>query len=267
MEILVLTDDPEFDSAMPPIALLTPPARYAPLTAAAPALTPAVNAAIVDARTDLLAARTACRRLAAVRPGVGVVAVLGEGDLVAVDMDWGIDEVVLPAVGAAELHTRLRLAVGRRHGTVEKPSPTVIRLGDLLLDEASYTAFAGDRPIELTLTEFKLLTYLARHPGRAFTRDHLLREVWGHGCGHTKTVDVHVQRLRAKLGRPYESLVDTVRGVGYMAVQPRHPRPAATRRRRNIVRSGDAANTGPDARRGITSGLTDSGLLAPRSTA
>jgi DNA-binding response OmpR family regulator len=263
MEILVLTDDPEFDSVMPPIVLLTPPARYTPLTAPAPALAPAVDAAIVDARTDLLAARATCRRLAAASPVVGVVAVVGEGDLVAVDMDWGIDEVVLPAVGPAELTTRLRLAISRRRGNVEKPAPTVVQLGDLLLDEASYTVFAGHREVDLTLTEFKLLNYLARHPGKAFTRDHLLREVWGHGCGHAKTVDVHVQRLRAKLGKPYESLVDTVRGVGYMAVQPRQLRPIPTGRWRNVVRSRDRRNTGPDGRRRITSGTSRAGRVSP----
>jgi DNA-binding response OmpR family regulator len=256
MEILVLTDDSEFDSVMPPVALLAPTARYAALTAGQVA---AVDAAIVDARTDLLAARAACRRLAAVSPDVAVVAVVGEGDLVAVDADWGLDEVVLPTVGPAELHARLRLAFSRRRGNVEKPAPTLVQLGDLLLDEAGYSVLAGDQRIDLTLTEFKLLSYLARHPGRAFTRDHLLREVWGHGCGHTKTVDVHVQRLRAKLGKPYESLVDTVRGVGYMAVQPKLPRSAANSRWGAMVRSRNRRRTGSGSRRRITS-------VAPRST-
>lgn len=266
MEILVLTDDPEFDSVMPPIALLTPPARYAPLTAAAPALAPAADVAIVDARTDLLAARNTCRRLAAVSPEIGLVAVVADGDLVAVDMDWGIDEVVLPAVGPAELHTRLRLAMSRRRLNSEKPASTVVQLGDLLLDEASYSVSAGERRIDLTLTEFKLLNYLGRHPGRAFTRDHLLREVWGHGCGHTKTVDVHVQRLRAKLGRPYESLVDTVRGVGYMAVQPRQLRSATSGRWRTIARSRDAGSARTDVRLRTTSAITGGGRVVPRST-
>jgi DNA-binding response OmpR family regulator len=266
MEILILTDDPEFDSVMPPVALLTPPARYGPLTSAPPALAPTVEVAIVDARTNLLAARNICRRLAAVSPEIGLVAVVANGDLVAVDMDWGIDELVLPTVGPAELHTRLRLAISRRRGHSEKPASTVIQLGDLLLDEASYSVFAGERRIDLTLTEFKLLNYLGRHPGRAFTRDHLLREVWGHGCGHTKTVDVHVQRLRAKLGRPYESLVDTVRGVGYMAVQPRQLRSTAGGRWRTIVRPRDTGSAGPEARRRITPGITGAGRVVPRST-
>jgi DNA-binding response OmpR family regulator len=233
METLILTDDPEFESVMPAVALLTPPARYAPLAGAALG----VDAAIVDARTDLLAARTTCRRLAAASPTVAVLALVGQGDLVAVDTDWGLDDVVLPAVGPAELHARLRLAISRRRKIAEKPAPSLVQLGDLLLDEASYGVLAGDRNIDLTLTEFKLLDYLARHPGRAFTREHLLREVWGEGCGHTKTVDVHVQRLRAKLGEPYETLVDTVRGVGYMAAQPKPARSAANGRWGTIVRS------------------------------
>lgn len=247
MKVLVLTDDPGFDSVLPSLAFLTPPPRVMPMTLGPSADADTTDAAIVDARTDLLAARTTCRRLAATSPTVAVLAVVLQGDLIAVDMDWGIDDVVLPGAGPAELHTRVRLATSRRSRDTQKRGPAAVRLGDLVLDEASFTAFAGDRRLDLTLTEFKLLDYLARHPGRAFTRDQLLTEVWGHGCGHTKTVDVHVQRLRAKLGSPYESLVDTVRGVGYMAVSRSRPRSAANGGRHTVVRSLDIRNAGPAA--------------------
>ena len=77
------------------------------------------------------------------------------------------------------------------------------------------------RPLDLTYKEFELLKYLAQHAGRVFTRAQLLQEVWGYDFfGGTRTVDVHVRRLRAKLGPEYESLIGTVRNVGYKAVRP-----------------------------------------------
>jgi DNA-binding response OmpR family regulator len=77
------------------------------------------------------------------------------------------------------------------------------------------------RPLDLTYKEFELLKYLAQHAGRVFTRAQLLHEVWGYDFfGGTRTVDVHVRRLRAKLGAEHESLIGTVRNVGYKAVRP-----------------------------------------------
>ena len=262
MQVLVLTDDPEFSSVMPSITLLTPPARYSALEAT-PLADAAADIAIVDARTDLLAACRACRMRAEAEPAVAVVAVVS--DLIAIDMDWGIDEVVLPDARPAELHMRLRLAQSRRRTNAKTHAPAVVQLGDLMLDEASYSVFAGNRRLDLTLTEFKLLDYLAKHPGQAFTRDELLRDVWGHPCGNAKTVDVHVQRLRAKLGTPYEALVDTVRGVGYMAVQPRRPRSTATSRWRDVVRTRDRRKTASDRRRRVSAGVSGAGWLAPGS--
>jgi DNA-binding response OmpR family regulator len=75
------------------------------------------------------------------------------------------------------------------------------------------------RVLDLTFKEFELLKFLAQHPGRVFTRAHLLQEVWGYDYfGGTRTVDVHVRRLRAKLGAEHEALIGTVRNVGYRFV-------------------------------------------------
>ncbi len=72
------------------------------------------------------------------------------------------------------------------------------------------------RPLDLTYKEFELLKYLAQHPGRVFSRAQLLQEIWGYDYfGGTRTVDVHVRRLRAKLGTEHEALIGTVRNVGY----------------------------------------------------
>ena len=111
-----------------------------------------------------------------------------------------------------------------------------IRNGDLSVDEATYSAKLKGRVLDLTFKEFELLKYLAQHPGRVFTRAQLLQEVWGYDYfGGTRTVDVHVRRLRAKLGPEHESLIGTVRNVGYRFVTPekvrarprRRPRPKA----------------------------------------
>ena len=90
-----------------------------------------------------------------------------------------------------------------------------------MVDEATYTAKIGGRPLDLTFKEFELLKFLAQHPGRVFSRQQLLQEVWGYDYfGGTRTVDVHVRRLRAKLGPENETLIGTVRNVGYRFVLP-----------------------------------------------
>ena len=97
--------------------------------------------------------------------------------------------------------------------------PDEIRSGDLTIDEATYSARLRGRVLDLTFKEFELLKFLAQHPGRVFTRAQLLQEVWGYDYfGGTRTVDVHVRRLRAKLGAEHEALIGTVRNVGYRFV-------------------------------------------------
>jgi DNA-binding response OmpR family regulator len=124
------------------------------------------------------------------------------------------DELVYP--GAPEAELRVRLAMLRRRAGVGDGS--VVRLGPLAIDTETYRVTAAGRPLDLTFKEFELLRFLAQHPGRVFTRPGLLREVWGYDFyGGTRTVDVHIRRLRAKLGPEHEHLIETVRGVGYRA--------------------------------------------------
>ena len=116
------------------------------------------------------------------------------------------------------MEARLRLAIGRK-ASLAPATPDEIRSGDLAIDEATYTARLRARALDLTFKEFELLKFLAQHPGRVFTRAHLLQEVWGYDYfGGTRTVDVHVRRLRAKLGTEHEALIGTVRNVGYRFV-------------------------------------------------
>jgi DNA-binding response OmpR family regulator len=91
-----------------------------------------------------------------------------------------------------------------------------IRSGEISIDEDSYTAKIKGRTLDLTFKEFELLKYLAQHPGRVFSRSQLLQEIWGYDYfGGTRTVDVHIRRLRSKLGPEFEAIIDTVRNVGY----------------------------------------------------
>ena len=97
----------------------------------------------------------------------------------------------------------------------------VLNVGALSIDETTYSARLESRPLDLTYKEFELLKFLAQHPGRVFSRSHLVQEVWGYDYfGGTRTVDVHVRRLRAKLGPEHEALIGTVRNVGYKFVRP-----------------------------------------------
>lgn len=221
MELLLLTSDPDPDSVLPSLSLLAHNVRPAPTEVASLLDAGTADIALVDARTDLAAARGLCRLLGSTGSSVPVVAVLTEGGLVAVNADWGLDDILLPGTGPAELDARLRLLVGRTGGAASPENSGKITLGELVIDEGTYTARLRGRPLDLTYKEFELLKYLAQHAGRVFTRAQLLQEVWGYDFfGGTRTVDVHVRRLRAKLGSEYESLIGTVRNVGYKAVRP-----------------------------------------------
>ena len=142
--------------------------------------------------------------------------------------------MVVASASPAEVEGRLRLVSERGNAPITGASTTddsertedgQIRSGDLVVDTNGYTASLHGRPIDLAYKEFELLKYLVQHPGRVFTRAQLLQEVWGYDYyGGTRTVDVHIRRLRAKLGGEYEHLIGTVRNVGYRSTRPRRGR-------------------------------------------
>ena len=174
---------------------------------------------LVDARYDLIQARTLCGLLSSTGVAASLVAVLSEGGLVALSADWGVDDVLLDTAGPAEVDARLKWATARRMAATTPADGAdggVTQAGELVIDEHSYSAKLRGRPLDLTYKEFELLKYLAQHPGRVFSRAQLLQEIWGYDYfGGTRTVDVHVRRLRAKLGTEHEALIGTVRNVGY----------------------------------------------------
>ena len=221
MEVLLISNEADFPSALPRLESFARSVRRAPLDDHHGWQLDGADVAMIDARTDLAAARRACRRLTADVPALAVVAVVALADFIEVDIDWHFDDVLLEAADAAELQARLRLAVTRRRNALEG----ALEFGDLLLHPDSYTASLGGKDLGLTATEFKLLAFLVQHAGRAFTRTRLMHEVWGYDCaGQVRTVDVHVRRLRAKLGAEYAALLETVRSVGYRVATPPEPR-------------------------------------------
>ncbi|MEB3030206.1 winged helix-turn-helix transcriptional regulator [[Mycobacterium] nativiensis] len=221
MELLLLTADLHPDAVLPSLSLLAHTVRTAPPEVSALLEAGSAEVVIVDARIDLAGARGLCRLLSTTAGSVPVVAVVTEGGLVAVNSEWGIDEILLPGTGPAETDARLRLLTGRQGSPAAEQASGKTTLGELVIDEGTYTARLRGRPLDLTYKEFELLKYLTQHVGRVFTRAQLLQEVWGYDFfGGTRTVDVHVRRLRAKLGPEYESLIGTVRNVGYKAVRP-----------------------------------------------
>jgi DNA-binding response OmpR family regulator len=192
---------------------------------------PDVDAVLVDAAANLNQARATCRRVRASAARVPLIALVREAGLVSVAVDWGVDDFVLTTSGPTEVATRLSMAVSRR-GTEAATGQELIHIGDLTIDPHSYTIKLRGESLALTYKEFELLRFLAQQPGRVFSRDQLLREVWGYDYfGGSRTVDVHVRRLRAKLGPRCETMIGTVRQVGYKFVAP----PAA-----GAPRAGDA---------------------------
>ncbi len=213
---------------LPSLALLGHVVRVMPLEVAPMLDAPPSDVIIVDARRELASARQTCRLLRTTGTSAPLIAIVTEGGLTAVAADWGIDDVVIADAGPAEVEARLRLTLGRAEFSQDIAASEEIRSGDLSIDEATYQARLGNRPLDLTFKEFELLKFLAQHPGRVFNRAQLLQEVWGYDYfGGTRTVDVHVRRLRAKLGPEREALIGTVRNVGYKFVaQPLSPLPA-----------------------------------------
>jgi DNA-binding response OmpR family regulator len=177
---------------------------------------PMPDVIVVDARHHLVSAKELLGQLADV--GLPLLAVISEGAWVAITAEWGVDDVILATAGPGEVEARIRLAIGR--AAVPAPAKVAeVRSGELVIDEATYSAKIRGVALDLTFKEFELLKFLAQHPRRVFTRAQLLAEVWGYEYfGGTRTVDVHVRRLRAKLGSENESLIGTVRNVGYKFV-------------------------------------------------
>ena len=164
---------------------------------------------VLDGRADLAGARMMARLFQSSGSTVPLLLVLTESGLAAVAADWGLSDLLLDTAGPAEFEARIRLLA------TSAANDGLISAGGIVIDDAAYSVLLEGEPLDLTYTEFELLKYLVQHPGRVFSREHLLADVWGYDYyGGTRTVDVHVRRLRAKLGSEHEALIGTVRNVG-----------------------------------------------------
>jgi len=219
--LLLLTSSTQSSfEVLPALALLPHHVRILPAEPAALLDAPPSDAVLVDGRHDLAQVRSLTRVIRTTGIECPLILILTEGGLAVAAADWGMDDVILTTAGPAELEARLRLAIGRVAAAAEGDGEShLISTSGLVVDDATYTAKLENRTLDLTFKEFELVKFLAQHPGRVFTRQQLLQEVWGYDYfGGTRTVDVHVRRLRAKLGADHETLIGTVRNVGYRFV-------------------------------------------------
>jgi DNA-binding response OmpR family regulator len=218
-KILMLTNSTGASAdVLPALGLLQHDVRILPAEASVLVDAPITDCIIIDARRELPTAKSFTRLITTTGVSTPLIIVTTEGGLSAINADWGITDVILDTAGPAEVDARIRIVIGKDAITqlAKNPSLKEIRSGDVVIDEDSYTAKIKGRTLDLTFKEFELLKYLAQHPGRVFSRSQLLQEIWGYDYfGGTRTVDVHIRRLRSKLGPEFESVIDTVRNVGY----------------------------------------------------
>ena len=210
-QLLVLSATADTE-VLPALGLLSHRVRQIPAEPANLVNAPGHDLIFLDARRDLAGAKSLAKILVATGLGAPLILVVTEGGLTAVSAEWGASDIVVEGAGPAELDARIRLAIAKGK---QQEGKDKIHASGVVIDEASYSAKVNGRPLDLTYKEFELLRFLAQHPGRVFTREQLLSEVWGYDYfGGTRTVDVHIRRLRAKLG-DLEALIGTVRNVGY----------------------------------------------------
>ena len=142
-----------------------------------------------------------------------VVALVNRERLDNVDGHLDIDDFVIKPCEAREIELRAKRLLRRANNA---DNNDVIRCGDLIIDLVKYEVSVGGKPIMLTFKEYELLKFLAGNKGRVFTREALLNRVWGYDYyGGDRTVDVHVRRLRSKIGDSTHTLIETVRNIGY----------------------------------------------------
>jgi DNA-binding response OmpR family regulator len=203
---------------LPALGLLQHQVKILPAEASVLVDAPEADILLVDARRDLPTVKSFAKLLDSTGVSCPIIAITTEGGLTAFNADWGIDDVILDTAGPAEVDARIRIALGKHaiELVASDPHAGEIRSGEVTIDESTYTARLKGNVLDLTFKEFELLKYLAQHPGRVFTRAQLLQEIWGYDYfGGTRTVDVHIRRLRSKLGPEFEAIIGTVRNVGY----------------------------------------------------
>ena len=232
-DLLLITNALEPSAeVLPALGLLLHPVRVLPADASALVEAPPADAVLMDARRELVQAKSICRLLQTTGLDCPLFAIVTEGGLAAVNAEWGVDDVILHTAGPAEVEARVRLAIGRRAAAVVAEGPT----------RSARASWPSTRPPTRPAARPRARSHLqgiraaqvprpasgpGLHPGAA------LQEVWGYDYfGGTRTGHVHVRRLRAKLGPEHEALIGTVRNVGYRFVPVKGDRAAGDERAR-----------------------------------
>ncbi len=206
----ILCISPQRENPLPPLEVLGHQLHLIDFEPQSLASAPRHDLVILDCRRNLVEARSVARILQAASWQTPLLLVVSESALPAVSSDWGSQDFILEGASLAEVDARIRLL----NKTVQRIS-TVDSASGLVIDTVTFTAKINGKTLDLTYKEFELLRYLHEHANQVFSREQLLSEVWGYDYfGGTRTVDVHIRRLRAKLGE-YEGLIGTVRNVGY----------------------------------------------------
>ena len=183
MRIIMFTRESDATDVLPATAFLDSPVECLPPMPSSYAEVDSADVVMIDARGDLTRARALCQLFTGPMDCPPIILIVEEGGAAAVQIDWGA--------------------------------------ADFVMAGATYTARLRGTILDLTYKEFELLKFLAANRGRVLTRDALLHEVWGEDyIGGSRTVDVHIRRLRAKLGTEHDNLIGTVRNVGYRLDAP-----------------------------------------------
>lgn len=151
----------------------------------------------------------------------GIIVLTAKEDIVnkILGLELGADDYMTKPFDMRELLARLKSLLRRMQKTGTKKESEQLKLGGVVLHTANRTALAGERILDLTPKEYDLLVLFISSPGRVYTREQLLDLIWGmEYFGGTRTVDIHVQRIRKKLGDKYSDILQTVHGIGYKSV-------------------------------------------------
>ena len=221
--IALLSDAPRAQELIPALSLLSHRVIELPLDSPLSTIGTEHDIVILDARQNLLKARNTAQLLKTAGITIPLMIVLTEGGMAAVSASWQVDDIVLDQASPSEMDARLRLLVTAPElKDTDDRSQQIIRIGNLVIDAQTYSAHLNGAALNLTFKEFELLKFVAQHPGRVFSRG------YDSYYGGTRTVDVHVRRLRSKLGSEHEQMITTVRNVGYsFHAQNTHHDPSA----------------------------------------
>ena len=206
----ILCISPTLGNPLPPLEILGHMIQLCDFEPQSLAASPRHDIAVLDCTKNLAAAKAVTRIIGAAGWQKPLLMVVTEAGLPAVSAEWQAADFILDGASLAEVDARIRMLLDSR-----PKAQLVDNSTGLVIDLGTFTAKINGRALDLTFKEFELLRYLNDNPAQVFSREQLLSEVWGYDYfGGTRTVDVHIRRLRAKLGE-HEALIGTVRNVGY----------------------------------------------------